>query len=82
MLGLLLMGAVILGFMWLNKPEVDPNSPMPQEELTTEQEKAVTDNELASPADSLTVAEYNMLAGAIKQFGVARLHRSCHIYRS
>lgn len=71
MLGLLLMGAVILGFMWLNKPEVDPNSPMPQEELTTEQEKAVTDNELASPADSLTVAEYNMLAGAIKQFGVA-----------
>lgn len=71
MLGLLLMGAVILGFMWLNKPEVDPNSPMPQEQLTTEQEKAVTDNELASPADSLTVAEYNMLAGAIKQFGVA-----------
>lgn len=68
MLGLLLMGAVI---MWLNKPEVDPNSPMPQEQLTTEQEKAVTDNELASPADSLTVAEYNMLAGAIKQFGVA-----------
>ena len=71
MLGLLLMGAVILGFMWLNKPEVDPNSPIPQEQLTTEQEKAVTDNELASPADSLTVAEYNMLAGAIKQFGVA-----------
>ena len=71
MLGLLLMGAVILGFMWLNKPEVDPNSPMPQEQLTTEQEKAVTDNELASPVDSLTVAEYNMLAGAIKQFGVA-----------
>lgn len=71
MLGLLLMGAVILGFMWLNKPEVDPNSRMPQEQLTTEQEKAVTDNELASPADSLTVAEYNMLAGAIKQFGVA-----------
>lgn len=71
MLGLLLMGAVILGFMWLNKPEVDPNSPMPQEQLTTEQEKAVTDNELASPADSLTVAEYNMLAGDIKQFGVA-----------
>lgn len=71
MLGPLLMGAVILGFMWLNKPEVDPNSPMPQEQLTTEQEKAVTDNELASPADSLTVAEYNMLAGAIKQFGVA-----------
>lgn len=71
MLGLLLMGAVILGFIWLNKPEVDPNSPMPQEQLTTEQEKAVTDNELASPADSLTVAEYNMLAGAIKQFGVA-----------
>lgn len=70
MLGLL-MGAVILGFMWLNKPEVDPNSPMPQEQLTTEQEKAVTDNELASPADSLTVAEYNMLAGTIKQFGVA-----------
>lgn len=71
MLGLLPMGAVILGFMWINKPEVDPNSPMPQEQLTTEQEKAVTDNELASPADSLTVAEYNMLAGAIKQFGVA-----------
>ena len=42
-----------------------------RDRLTTEQEKAVTDNELASPADSLTVAEYNMLAGAIKQFGVA-----------
>lgn len=71
MLGLLLMGAVILGFMWLNKPEVDPNSPMPQEQLTSGEEKAITDNELASPADSLTQAEYNMLAGAIKQYGVA-----------
>ncbi len=71
MFGLLLMGAVILGFMWLNKPEVDPNSPMPQEQLTPEQEKAIADNELASPADSLTIAEYNMLAGAIKQYGVA-----------
>lgn len=71
MLGLLLMGAVILGFMWLNKPEVDPNSPMPQEQLTSQQEKAIADNELASPSDSLTVAEYNMLAGAIKQYGVA-----------
>lgn len=71
MLGLLLMGAVILGFMWLNQPEVDPNSPMPQEQLTQEQEKAIADNELASPTDSLTEAEYNMLAGAIKQYGVA-----------
>ncbi len=69
MLGLLLMGAVILGFMWLNQPEVDPNSPMPQEQPVSGQEQVLADNALAGTADSLTVAEYNMLAGAVKQYG-------------
>lgn len=36
MLGLLLMGAIILGFMWLNQPDPRPDSKMPVEEVTTD----------------------------------------------
>ncbi len=71
MLGLLLMGAIILGFMWLNQPEPRPDSKMPVEEVTTDQAQAVTDDLMASEADTLTPAEMTMLAGAIRQYGEA-----------
>ena len=40
MYGLLLMGAVILGFMWLNQPDPKPDSIAPAEQITAEQAEA------------------------------------------
>ena len=41
MYGLLLMGAVILGFMWLNQPDPKPDSIAPAEQITAEQAEAM-----------------------------------------
>lgn len=69
MTGLLLMAAAFLGFMWLNQPKVDPNSRTHQVETTEDQKKAMADDMLASPSDSITDAELSMLAAAIRQYG-------------
>lgn len=71
MTGLLLMAAAFLGFMWFNQPKVDPNSRTPIAETTEAQKKAMADDMLASPADSVSEAEFSMLAAAIKQYGYA-----------
>ena len=71
MTGLLLMAAAFLGFMWFNQPKVDPNSRTPNVETTEAQRKAMADDMLASPSDSVTEAELSMLAAAIKQYGYA-----------
>lgn len=70
MTGLLLMGAVILGFMWLNQPKPQPDSPYPPEELNEQQKKALAVDDLDTPADTLSGSELSMLAAAIKQYGV------------
>ncbi len=70
MTGLLLMGAVILGFMWLNQPKPQPDSPFPAEELTDQQKDALAVDNLDTPSDTLSNAELSMLAAAIKQYGV------------
>lgn len=69
MYGLLLMGAVILGFMWLNQPEPKPDSIAPAEQITAEQAEAMADAQLASSLDTLTPAETSMLAAAVHQYG-------------
>lgn len=69
MLGLLLMGAVILGFMWLNQPEPNPDSKMPETEMTSGQQAAVEAEELSLPSDTLSNAEMTMLAAAVKEYG-------------
>lgn len=69
MLGLLLMGAVILGFMWLNQPEPNPDSKMPREELTQQQSKGVDVEELSIPNDTLSQTEMAMLVAAVKEYG-------------
>ena len=67
--GLLLMGAVLLGFMWLNQP--DPKAgPAPTEEMTSGEAAAVADNSLDTPADSLTSVQMAMLAEAVSRYGV------------
>ena len=57
MLGLLLMGAVILGFMWLNQPEPTPESKMPKEDLTEQQADGLEAEALAMSSDTLSQAE-------------------------
>ena len=69
MYGMLLMGAVLLGFMWLNQPEPQPG-PAPDMEVTQEQAQAAADNLLASPSDSLTRGQLVMLADAVARYGV------------
>ncbi len=69
MTGLLLMAAAFLGFMWLNQPKVDPNSRTPNVETTESQRRAIADDMLASPSDSISEAELSMLAAAIRQYG-------------
>ncbi len=69
MLGLLLMVAVILGFMWLNQPEPNPDSKMPQEELTEQQAQGLEAESLALSSDTLSSAEMTMLAAAVKEYG-------------
>ncbi len=70
-LGLLLMGAVILGFMWLNQPEPNPESKMPKEELTEQQAEGLDAEALATSTDTLSQAEMTMLAAAVKEYGNA-----------
>ncbi|MCM1505096.1 MAG: membrane protein insertase YidC [Muribaculum sp.] len=69
MTGLLLMAAAFLGFMWFNQPKIDPNSQTPNVETTESQRKAIADDMLASPSDSISEAEFSMLASAIRQYG-------------
>ena len=71
MLGLLLMGAVILGFMWLNQPEPNPESKMPKEDLTEQQADGLEAEALAMSSDTLSQAEMTMLAAAVKEYGNA-----------
>ncbi len=69
MLGLLLMGAVILGFMWLNQPDPNAKSPMPEVEQTAGEKTAEEVNMLATAGDTLSSAEMTMLAATISQYG-------------
>ena len=71
MLGLLLMGAVILGFMWLNQPEPNPESKMPKEDLTEQQADGLEAEALSVVSDTLSQAEMTMLAAAVKEYGNA-----------
>lgn len=68
--GALLMGAVILGFMWLNKPSEEELAR--QKELAEQQardEKAQSpDNDILT-VDSISPAEREVIASTIKQFG-------------
>lgn len=70
MTGLLLMGVIIIGFMWLNQPEPDANSPMPATEITENQAKAIEADNLASAADSLTLTDLQTLAREVAAYGV------------
>lgn len=72
LLGLLLMGAVILGFMWLNQPSEEQLAQ--QRELAEQQAREA--QELAKDPDVLTVdsvspAEITVIANTVRQFGVA-----------
>ena len=68
MYGMLLMGAVLLGFIWLNQPQPQ-SGPAPAEEVTQDQAAAAADNLLATPSDSLTQGQLLMLADAVGRYG-------------
>lgn len=72
LLGLLMMGAVIFGFMWLNQPSEEELARQRQEqaELAAAQQKAIEQaqqNDLL--VDSLTPTEAALIAPSIKQYG-------------
>ncbi len=68
--GVLLMGAVILGFMWLNKPSEEEMARQRQqaEQLARQAESQATAPVLA--IDSISASEKSRIASTIKQFGV------------
>lgn len=68
--GVLLMGAVILGFMWLNKPSEEEIARQRQqaEQLARQAESQATAPVLA--LDSISASEKSRIASTIKQFGV------------
>ena len=72
LLGLLMMGAVILGFMWLNQPSEEElaHQRQQQAELAAAQQR---ENELAQQndllIDTLTPTELALIAPTIKQYG-------------
>ena len=69
--GMLLMGAVILGFMWLNKPsEAELARQREQAEQMAEQEKALAANPDVLTVDSVNAAEIANITATVKRFGV------------
>lgn len=73
LLGLLLMGGVIFGFMWLNKPSAEEIERQRQEqaEQMAAQQKALetAQQQNVLVADSLTPTELALVAPTIKQYG-------------
>ncbi|MBO4944675.1 MAG: membrane protein insertase YidC [Muribaculaceae bacterium] len=69
--GLLLMGAVILGFMWLNKPRQDELKRMQEEaEMQAKQETEKSDNGAAVLSiDSVSAAEIADIRSTVSRFG-------------
>lgn len=80
MYGMLLMGAVLLGFIWLNQPEPQPGA-APDVEVTQEQAEAAADNLLATASDSLTRGQLVMLADAVARYGAPDSTGTGHIDR-
>lgn len=74
LLGMLLMGGVILGFMWLNQPSAEEIERRRQEQIQAEllaaQQQAV-EQQVALIADTLSPTEKALIAPTIKQYGTA-----------
>lgn len=69
--GLLLMGAVILGFMYLNQPSAEERQRMErerQEQLAQETQKSPDGNTIS--IDSVTNADKQAILSTVKSFGV------------
>ena len=72
LLGMLLMGAVIFGFMWLNKPSEEELAR--QREIAEQQEAARLEAAQAAQVltlDSVSAAERATIASTIRRFGTA-----------
>lgn len=71
-LGLLLMGAVVLGFMWLQKPteqEIEEREKARLEATTPSEKQGETIAWENSASDTVTAAEAALLATTVEQFG-------------
>ena len=72
--GLLLMGLVVFGFMWLNQPSKEDIERQRQEQAQQQIEQAQRDQAAANEAlrvDSLTAQETELVRNAVKQHGKA-----------
>ena len=71
LLGLVLMAAVVFGFMWLNKPsEAELQRQRELAEQLEEKENASSINDNVLTIDSVSAAEKATIAATIRQFGV------------
>lgn len=73
LLGLLLMGTVVFGFMWLNQPseaELEARRKA-QIEAAARQQQSETVEQSISAVDTVSAAEAALLATTIEQFGTA-----------
>ncbi|MCM1021660.1 MAG: membrane protein insertase YidC [Muribaculum sp.] len=67
--GLLLIGLIMIGFMWLNQPDPNANSPMPAAEITENQADAIEADNLAPTADTLSLTDLQKLAREVAAYG-------------
>ena len=75
LLGLLMMGAVIFGFMYLNKPsdeEIARQQRERQEQIDRELAKAAASGQQAAAVvDTITAAEASQIVPMVKEYGTA-----------
>lgn len=70
--GMLLMGAVILGFMYINQPSAEERARMERERLEQQQQAAeLSDNANLLTVDSISAQERNAIINTVKTLGIA-----------
>ncbi|MCH4155810.1 MAG: membrane protein insertase YidC [Muribaculaceae bacterium] len=72
-IGMLLMGAVIFGFMWLSQPSKEDlaKQKAQQEQILAEQQKEAAAAKGAVQIDSISAAELSLLKSTIKEHGTS-----------
>lgn len=81
--GMLLMGAIIFGFMYLQKPSEEELAKQRQqaEQLAAEEQQKATDADNVLSIDSVSPAEIETLRNTIKQFGATDTVNGTTLYK-
>ena len=82
LLGLLLMGLVIFGFMWLNQPDQQKLQETEQAAAIDEQQKEAAEAERSLAADTLTATERQGAAALVLSAGTVDAETGATEYRT